>query len=362
MYPPGTLYLELVAEFLDRPIPFDRAVRFTETGGMLPLIANFFLGWQMLGTAPGDEMRGFLIAAGMSGSGKTDLLRVLASEFNDQRIPVLVLDVHCDLGVRGLAHHQLGPSLGLNPLDPGGLGTAHAARWLLPMLRLAVPTLGHVQASLLQDALEQLFAGSVRAPRIADLDAALRNAPPRNQAAAAGLRAALSDLFGAQVGQAPRSLHLSELLGAGGVVDLSRVGRAAGLLVSRTILGWLAEALGEQAPVAKPGMLRLFFVVDEAAPLREQSTLDRLPRESRKFGLGARGRCPGDAGLSMRRWSPYTFIWADRLACGQTLESYPSTPQGYRGHGFPYQDGNHTSRELPDQVLPRPPTRVESTA
>lgn len=243
---------------------------------------------QLFAWRPSGEPNAFLMITGGSGSGKTELLRVVGADLAGQGVPVLVLDLHGDLGkLPGVVRRQLGAALGINPLGSAGGGAT--GRSLLALLAQAAPDLGHVQQSLLRQSLQELAAARSggRAPRLGDLKRALeRMQDGPDRAAARGLLHALDAVFDEPVFSASAELEASALLSGSHSLDLSGLSRPAQVVAAGAILGQLFDRLYSAGPVSRAGALRLFVVLDEAAPLRNQPLVEQLAKEARKFGIG----------------------------------------------------------------------------
>ena len=237
------------------------------------------------------QANSFLLAIGSSGSGKSELLRVIGSDLTRQGIPVLALDFHGDLQIAGLERHRLGARLGVNPLALGKLAGAETSPRVIiaQLLRQAVPEIGHVQQSLLRDAVERVLEQAHgRTPSLTDLQAELRRRTSTvdDRAPARGLRAALDELFDDPVFRAAQHVSLPQLLQEGAALDLSGLSRPARVVAAGAMLAQLFETLYAAGPVSGRGMLRCFLLLDEASLLRESALVDMLVREARKFGLG----------------------------------------------------------------------------
>jgi type IV secretory pathway VirB4 component len=238
-----------------------------------------------------EQANAFLLALGSSGSGKSELLRVIGADLTRQALPVLALDFHGDLAIPGLQRHRLGARLGVNPLALGKLGATETSPRVIiaQLLRQAVPEIGHVQQALLRECVERVLdSAHGRTPTLSDLQAELklRTASLADRAPSRGLRAALDELFADPVFRAPQSVSLPTLLETGAALDLSGLARPARVVAAGAVLAQLFEMLCAAGPVASRGMLRCFVLLDEAALLRESALVDVLIREARKFGLG----------------------------------------------------------------------------
>lgn len=229
-----------------------------------------------------DQPNQFIAVTGSTGTGKTTLLRMLASHIQSERVAVLALDFHGDLDIAGLRTQRLDTGeLGIEPLANGA-----SAADIIDNLRHAAPGLGHLQLALIRDELTAYLA-QTSAPRLAELQRRLqtREASAQERQKAAGVLAALRALFDAPVFKAPRYLRPQDLL-SGGRLVLRGLGTEARRFLATVILSQVFEALRQAGPTHKSGALRLFVVLDEAAVLKDAPEVETLVREARKFGLG----------------------------------------------------------------------------
>jgi energy-coupling factor transporter ATP-binding protein EcfA2 len=234
-----------------------------------------------------DQINSFMLATGGSGSGKSELLKSLAAQLA-QQVPVLVFDVHGDLTISGLQSLKLGAQLGINPLNQPSHGESQA-RDFVESLRLAVPSVGNVQALILSETVRLLCSGDGRYCNLRGLKKGLterRSSKSSDHASVVGLLASLDGIFGDAVFSAPHALDPSALLHSSHRLFLGELSRSAQILVMDTLLRWLFAKLKAAGPVSSVGALRLFAVVDEAALLKGSEVLERIFREGRKFGFG----------------------------------------------------------------------------
>lgn len=144
------------------------------------------------------------------------------------------------------------------------------------IFRQLLPTIGYLQEEQLQELLE-------KAATLADL---LKKLSALGGASAIGLRAAFDRTF-SDPGFYSTGFDLTTLGTAPLRIDLSELSRPAQPLAVSLLLLLLFERLRGAGPTTKPGLLRSFVILDEAAILRNESIIDTLAREARKFGLGA---------------------------------------------------------------------------
>ena len=232
-----------------------------------------------------EEVNPFLLVVGGSGSGKTELLKRIASEVLAGGCPVVLFDVHGDLGGVVTQQKALGSQLGINPLQLVG-EAAHQARDFVETVRQAVPDLGKVQAYELGEVLRPLLRSKKASLRT--LWQELQNMQQQGGAErrrAVGLLASLDSIFGEPVFSASRQFDLADLLVSGTRLDLTSLGRPAQVIAVETILRFLFERFKVAGSQRQKG-LRLLAICDEASLLQGSKTLHVLFREARKFGLG----------------------------------------------------------------------------
>lgn len=238
-----------------------------------------------------DSPNAFVMAIGSSGSGKTELLRVLGQELGAQGLPVVCLDFHGDLALPGLRRLQLGPQLGINPLEirPGAPGSAGQRAVVAQILKSVVKSLGHIQDDLLADSLDELLASpSAKPATLADLRRVLQRREEQlsKRQAAAGLLAALRTVFDDPAFRAARHVSTAQLLAHGASIDLCGLSADARTVAAGAVLAQVFEALRAAGPLAVRGQLRCFVLLDEAAVMRESPFVETIAKEARKFGLG----------------------------------------------------------------------------
>lgn len=257
------------------------------------------LAWQ-----PAAEQNAFVLVVGGSGSGKTEALRLFASDLERSRVPVVLLDVHEDLELPGFESIELGERIGLNPLQlpslaPSAGGPTRHAAAVLDTVRAAAPRIGDVQAYALKSAILGAYAQAGYTadppswrrppPRLGDVLRVLEARAKQERGAQAGslwgLVSALDALFGDPVFNQDASLS-TERLEAGRLrLKLKNIPETAQVLAIDTALRQLFGAVKARGPVPA-GTLRSFVVCDEAARLKPSPVLPQIFREARKFGMG----------------------------------------------------------------------------
>lgn len=229
--------------------------------------------------SPSLQINPHLAILGASGTGKTELLRVLAHEFSLQELPTIAIDLHGELTFPRLRRFVVGAKAGLDPvaLAVEAGGTARRETVLREVLGGTMRALGSVQDA----ALDEIIASQGAQLRsLGDLQRAVR----QKAETVPNLRTVASHLeqLGRELSGSP--LRLAELLRSGGVVDLHELTPAARAIAARALLSAL-WALVRSLPPTRPGALRVAVLIDEAALLQNLPALETLPREARKFGL-----------------------------------------------------------------------------
>lgn len=233
-----------------------------------------------------EEVNPFLLVVGGSGSGKTELLKRIAAEVLSSGCPVVLFDVHGDLGgLTATRQLTLGSRLGINPLQLVG-EASHQARDFVETVRQAVPDLGKVQAYELGEVLKPLLKSKRASLRsLWQVLQGMQQEGGAERRRAVGLLASLDSIFGEPVFSGATQFDLAELLGGGTRIDLTSLGRPAQVIATETILRFIFERFKAAGPQRAKGV-RLLAICDEASLLQGSKTLHVLFREARKFGLG----------------------------------------------------------------------------
>ncbi len=289
----------------------------------------------LLGTARRDntlrhweiakQPNGFFLILGASGSGKTETLKVIASEIHTFGVPCLIFDFHGDVVLEGAEDYTLshGPACthGINPmeldsLDPADGGVYAQVNILLSMLKACIPSLGHRQWRVIKDILNEAYdrAG------INDRDPASWHQTPPTFGDVLGLMDnqleddslsrsqkniiesaydAIAKVFEHPIFAKGQQISIDDLLERSHHLNLVHLEEDIRFVITDTLLRKLARALKSKGniPVQPQNdfeRFRLFVFVDEAKILsmggkdRDASSavLNTLATEYRKFGLG----------------------------------------------------------------------------
>jgi DNA helicase HerA-like ATPase len=261
---------------------------------------------------------------GASGSGKTETLKVIASEIHNFGIPCLIFDFHGDVTLEGATEYILshGPACthGMNPLeldstDPIDGGVYAQVNILLNMLKACIPSLGHRQWRVIKETLNEAYNSSgitddpntwqLTPPTFGNvlgiLDERLEDEElSRSQKnIIESAYDAVSRVFEHPVFAKKEQISVENLLATSHRLNLAHLEEDVRFIITDTLLRKLARALKLKGsiPVQPENdfeRFRLFVFVDEAKILsmggkdRDSSSavLNTLATEYRKFGLG----------------------------------------------------------------------------
>jgi hypothetical protein len=272
-----------------------------------------------------QQPNGFFLILGASGSGKTESLKVIASEIHNFGIPSLIFDFHGDVLLEGAKDYVLshGPisTHGINPMeldsvDPADGGVYAQVNILLAMLKACIPSLGHRQWRVIKDVINDAYEkagindrdtntwtrtppnfGYVLRMLEEQMDNDELSSSQKNIVASA--YDAVSKVFEHPIFDKERLISIEELLSESHHLNLAHLEEEVRFVVTDTLLRKVARALKSKGniPVQPQNdfeRFRLFIFIDEAKILslggkdRDASSavLNTLATEYRKFGLG----------------------------------------------------------------------------
>lgn len=260
--------------------------------------------------APEQELNAHFVILGGSGSGKSELVKVLIGGIQGARVPVIVFDFHDALEVAGLVPIKLSGSsvdkVGINPLELYSReieegGPVRQKDALVEAVQRAVSTLGNVQKADLAEAIMTAYAEAgitddpetwgAPAPNLKNVveiisrwlqDRSRRVAWPSLR----GLLASVRATFGSGVFERKPYLPLEQLLTGGTRLLMRSLPRAAQVIVVDAILRQAFAAIKTHGLSRGPASVRLMVVIDEASIVTGSEILNVLAQEARKFGIG----------------------------------------------------------------------------
>lgn len=272
---------------------------------------------------PQEQVNGFMMILGASGSGKTEALKAIATEVNRFQIPILVFDFHGDIAVEDVQNYQLsfapGSKHGINPMeldstDEADGGVYAQVNILLSLMKECVPAMGHRQRQVLKVALftayriaeitdEDTSTWTKKPPTFRDVLGILHawatdaDRSPEDRSHASSVMDAVSVVFEHPVFSKPETISISEFLKHSHRLDLSKLEQdSVRFAVTDTLLRKIARALRSQGPIpVSPSndryRYRLFIFIDECKVISmhrqddPNAILNLMATEYRKFGM-----------------------------------------------------------------------------
>lgn len=305
---PGTpAYMQKASEFMPLTVEIGRTVETNEMACWYPF----------------NEMNPSISISGVSGGGKTEVVKKIVSQLLLHGMPVLLIDFHGDIKVPYLNDVLISSGTasvyGLNPfsielLDPQKKGLYEHRAGLVSMLKRAVPALSAKQRFLLSSAVETAYVAvgiedynprtwGLQPPTFAHvasiLDAWMRDpAYKAYRDSIGGCLASLGAVFGHPVFSRSFNLSVTSILGGAVRLDLSQLDESIQVIVAETVLRMVFNALQAKGPAASSARMaaervRLFVVIDETKilsmgngdPDKRSNMLNVMGTEGRKFGM-----------------------------------------------------------------------------
>lgn len=241
------------------------------------------------------EKNPHLIVLGTSGSGKTESLKAIIHELNKSKIPSLIIDFHNEFS--GLATNVLNlREVSINPLEVAKNERPENIVYEISDIIKKIFKLGEIQESLLRQAIRHSYLAKgidlkkkgclEEFPNFSDIEKNIyRQEDSHNKSSVASLVSRIEALFDIDIFKADTNIEFSELVKETTVVELKD-------FPTETVKSAIAEFFINKLfyyiySLEKSKKLNLYCVIDEAHRLMyENSPLDRLFRESRKYGVG----------------------------------------------------------------------------
>ncbi len=279
---------------------------------------------QNISWMPSEEVNGFFLILGASGSGKTETLKSVSQQIYDQGIPIVVLDFHGDIVLDNIESTIISDGInsfcGINPLqiissDAENFGLTEQRRHLLSMFMRAIDTLSPKQSVFLEDAIAEAY----KRQNILDNDyRTWSNTPPtmksvlsilnewldldtmsKHKSTISSCIFSIRALFGHPIFSREEYLDVHKVVKFGHRLDLSKINPSYQFIVAETLLTAIFKILRCQGviPVTTSNdneRYRLFIVIDEVKilttgrgnPNNHHDILNVLVTEARKYGIG----------------------------------------------------------------------------
>ncbi len=241
------------------------------------------------------EKNSHMVVLGTSGSGKTETLKSIIHEINLNKVPSMIIDFHNEFG--DLAKNVLNlREISINPLEISGESRPENVVYEISDIIKKIFQLGEIQEAILRHAIRQSYLDYgidlkkkgpfSDYPNFADVEANIyRQEDSKNKTSIGSLISRIEPLFELDVFKSGTNISFKEILEETTVVELMDFPTET---VKSTIAEFFLSKLSYYLySLEKIKKLRLFCIIDEAHRLMyENSPLNRLLRESRKYGIG----------------------------------------------------------------------------
>jgi len=227
---------------------------------------------------------------GQSGSGKSNLCKLLLRIISREKVAFILLDPHNEYVESAM---ELGATVydaafsGINIFDLEGFTARERTSEITSMLK-RIFHLGDVQSYMLYKCIAYTYKIAEtrgRVPNIHDLlftiKVFIRNASTGEKKM---LEALEKRLLLIDTGTFAKSVSLNEIIGSRSIFALSSLHTSEAQSVY--IEGFLKKIYTKMLGMEKSRRVRLYIVIDEAEKLGESSIISRLVAEGRKYGIG----------------------------------------------------------------------------
>jgi DNA polymerase III delta prime subunit len=241
------------------------------------------------------EKNPHLIVLGTSGSGKTETLKAIISELNNNNIPSLIIDFHNEYEEVTDNILELRKKT-INPLEFSKNEKAENVIYEVADIIKKVFKLGEIQESVLRQAIRQSYlAKGINLkkkdiykdfPNFSDIEQNIyRQEDSSNRTVINSLVSRIEALFDIDIFSGGTNVEFNKLLRETTAVELKD-------FPTETVKSAIAEFFLNKLTyyiysLKKTKKIRMYCIIDEAHRLMyENSPLDKLLRESRKYGVG----------------------------------------------------------------------------
>ena len=242
-----------------------------------------------------SEKNPHLIVLGTSGSGKTETLKVIVSELNKNKIPSLIIDFHKEY--EEVAENILDlKKKTINPLEFSENEKAENVMYEVAEIIKKVFKLGDIQESVLRQAIRQSYlsygidlkkTGKYKKfPNFLDIEKNIYNQEDSsNRTVINSLMSRIEALFDIDIFTGSTNIEFSKLVRETTVVELKD-------FPTETVKSAIAEFFLNKLyyyiySLDRSKKIKMYCIIDEAHRLMyENSPLDKLLREARKYGVG----------------------------------------------------------------------------
>ena len=241
------------------------------------------------------EKNPHLIVLGTSGSGKTETLKAIVGEFNQQNIPSLIIDFHNEYSDIATNIIDLRKKT-INPLEFNENQKPENIIYEVADIIKKIFKLGEIQESILRQAIRQSYQeygidlkskGKYKDfPTFHDVEKNIyRQEDSSNKSVINSLTSRIEALFDIEMFSGKTNVEYEDLFNKTTVVELKDFPTEK---VKSAIAEFFLNKLSYYIySLERTKKIRMYTIIDEAHRLMyENSPLDRLLRESRKYGIG----------------------------------------------------------------------------
>ncbi len=241
------------------------------------------------------EKNPHLIVLGTSGSGKTETLKSVVGEFNQKKVPSLIIDFHNEYSDIATNVLDLRKKT-INPLEFNENQKPENIIYEVADIIKKIFKLGEIQESILRQAIRQSYqeygidlkkkARYKEFPTFQDVEKNIyRQEDSSNKSVINSLTSRIEALFDIDIFSGGTNIEYKDMFKDTTVVELKDFPTEK---VKSTIAEFFLKKLSYYIySLERNKKIRMYTIIDEAHRLMyENSPLDKLLRESRKYGIG----------------------------------------------------------------------------